>query len=92
MVEKLGEVTIPLSQQLIDETTTEEMKLLSEKMESEIFNPNSVDWLLKELEEIGVLSIKNCHWSDEVDVKKAIEQAKAKTSRTNEAIRYLLYV
>ena len=38
---------------------------------------SSIDFLLKELEEIGVLNIKNCHWSDEVDVKKAIEQAKA---------------
>ena len=39
---------------------------------------SSIDFLLKELEEIGVLNIKNCHWSDEVDVKKAIEQAKEK--------------
>ena len=38
---------------------------------------SSIDFLLKELEEIGVLNIKNCDWSDEVDVKKAIEQAKA---------------
>lgn len=38
---------------------------------------SSIDFLLKELEEIGVLNIKNCHWSDEVDVKKAIEQAVA---------------
>jgi hypothetical protein len=38
---------------------------------------SSIDFLLKELEEIGVLNIKNCHWSDEVDIKKAIEQAKA---------------
>jgi len=38
---------------------------------------SSVEWLLKELTEIGVLNIKNCHWSDEVDIKKAIEQAKA---------------
>ena len=38
---------------------------------------SSVEFLLNELQEIGVLNIKNCHWSDEVDVKKAIEQAKA---------------
>ena len=38
---------------------------------------SSVDLLLKELTEIGVLNIKSCHWSDEVDIKKAIEQAKA---------------
>ena len=37
---------------------------------------SSVDFLLKELQEIGVLNIKNCHWSDEVEVKKAIQQAK----------------
>jgi hypothetical protein len=40
-------------------------------------NQSSVEWLLKELTEIGVLNIKNCHWSDEVDIKKAIEQAVA---------------
>ena len=47
---------------------------------------SSIDFLLKELEEIGVLNIKNCHWSDEVDVKKAIEQAKAmhKEQRIND--------
>lgn len=42
---------------------------------------SSIDFLLKELEEIGVLNIKNCDWSDEVDVKKAIEQAKAMSKR-----------
>lgn len=50
---------------------------------------SSLDFLLKELEEIGVLNIKNCHWSDEVDVKKAIEQAKA--MHKEESVDFALY-
>ena len=65
---KAREVTIPLSQELIDETTTEEMKLLSKKMEEEIFNPSSVEWLAEQL--LKKYNLK-------IDTYKEFEQAKA---------------
>lgn len=73
---KAREVTIPLSQELIDETTTEEMKLLSKKMEEEIFNPSSVDWLVEKLgrynEEIVFL------YQNQIEHAKAIHQDQMK--------------
>jgi hypothetical protein len=36
----------------------------------------AVEYLLKELKELGALHIDGLHWSDQDDVKKSINQAK----------------
>ena len=35
----------------------------------------AVEFLVKELKELGALNIDGLHWSDQDDVKKSIEQA-----------------
>ena len=41
----------------------------------------AVEFLVKELKELGALNIDGLHWSDQDDVKKSIEQAKAMHKR-----------